>query len=48
MPVPVFLPTTLQGAEQIIESINELKNNVTPEPQPVTQTLKEDQTEGSV
>lgn len=28
VPVPVFLPTTLQGAEQIIETINELKNKV--------------------
>lgn len=48
VPVPVFLPTTLQGAEQIIESINELKNNVTPELQRVPQTLKEEQKEGTI
>lgn len=46
--MPVFLPTTLQGAEQIIESIKELKNNVTPDLQPMTETLKEDQKEGTI
>lgn len=46
--MPVFLPTTLQGAEEIIESINELKNNVTSDLQPVTEKLKEDQKEGRV
>lgn len=44
--MPVFLPTTLQGAEEIIESINELKNNVTSDLQPVTENLEEDQKEG--
>lgn len=48
MPVPVFLPTTLQGAEEIIESINELKNNVTSDLQPVTENLEEDQREGKI
>lgn len=46
--MPVFLPTTLQGAEEIIESINELKNNVTSDLQPVTEKLNEDQKEGTV
>lgn len=32
VPVPVFLPTTLQGAEQIIQTINELKNKVPSDP----------------
>lgn len=48
MPVPVFLPTTLQGAEEIIESINELKNNVTSDLQPVTENLEEDRKEGKI
>lgn len=48
VPVPVFLPTTLQGAEEIIESINELKNNVTSDLQPMTENLKEDQKEGAI
>ena len=30
--MPVFLPTTLQGAEQIIQSISELKNKVPSDP----------------
>ena len=30
--MPVFLPTTLQGAEQIVQTINELKNNVPSDP----------------
>ncbi len=30
--MPVFLPTTLQGAEQIIQTINELKNKVPSDP----------------
>lgn len=47
VPVPVFLPTTLQGAEEIIESIKELKH-VTSDLQPVTDKLKEDQKEGTV
>lgn len=46
--MPVFLPTTLQGAEEIIESINELKNNVTSDLQPVTENLEEDQKEGKI
>lgn len=45
--MPVFLPTTLQGAEEIIESITELKN-VTSDLQPVTEKLKEDQKEGTI
>lgn len=32
VPVPVFLPTTLQGAEQIVQTINELKNKVPSDP----------------
>lgn len=42
--MPVFLPTSLQGADEIIESINELKNS---DLQPVTEKLKEDQKEGT-
>lgn len=45
--MPVFLPTTLQGAEEIIESIKELKN-VTSDLQPVTDQLKEEQKEGTM
>lgn len=45
--MPVFLPTTLQGAEEIIESIKELKNSVTSDLQPVTEKLHEDQKEGT-
>lgn len=32
VPVPVFLPTTLQGSEQIIQTINELKHKVPSDP----------------
>lgn len=32
VPVPVFLPTTLQGAEQIVQTIRELKNKVPSDP----------------
>lgn len=45
--MPVFLPTSLQGAEKIIESINELKT-VTSDLQPGTEKLKEDQKEGTI
>lgn len=34
--MPVFLPTTLQGAEQIVQTISELKHKVS------TDTLKAD------
>lgn len=30
--MPVFLPTTLQGAEQIVQTISELKNKVPSDP----------------
>lgn len=32
VPVPVFLPTTLQNAEQIVKTINELKAKVPSDP----------------
>lgn len=32
VPVPVFLPTTLQGAELIVQTINELKTKVPSDP----------------
>lgn len=49
--MPVFLPTTLQGAEQIIQTINELKNKVPSDPLEagllaMADMIKEDQTPG--
>lgn len=32
VPVPVFLPTTLQGAEQIIQTIKDIKNEASADP----------------
>lgn len=48
VPVPVFLPTTLQGAEQIIEAINELKNKVPSELLSMAETITEDQKPGTL
>lgn len=48
VPVPVFLPTTLQGAEQIIEAINKLKNKVPSELLSMAETITEDQKPGTL
>lgn len=48
VPVPVFVPTTLQGAEQIIESINELKSKVSSDLLSVAKTATEDQKPGTL
>lgn len=46
MPVPVFLPTTLQGAEQIVQAIKELKNEVSSDLLPTAEATAEDQKPG--
>lgn len=46
--MPVILPTTLQGAEQIIETMNELKNKVPSDLQSTAPTIPEDQKPGTL
>lgn len=45
--MPVFVPTTLQGAEQIVQSINELKSKVPADLLSVAKTATEDQQTGA-
>lgn len=46
--MPVFVPTTLQGAEQIIESINELKSKAPSDLRSVAKAATEDQQTGTL
>lgn len=46
LPVPVFLPTTLHGAEQIVETISQLTRKESPEQPPPTETVTEDKKPG--
>lgn len=51
VPVPIFVPTTLQGSDQIVQTIKELQNKVPSEglasnPLPTAEGLTEDQKPG--
>lgn len=46
--MPVFLPTTLSGAEQIVETISQLKKKESSEQLPPTETNTEDKKPGTL
>lgn len=48
LPVPVFLPTTLHGADQIVETISQLKRKESTEQLPPDETSTEDEKPGTL